>query len=1580
VEDFTNKIIANLVFGISDAVKQLQTLERMAAESARRIQEQFQKTTFGDTTGPLTAQQARAQAILEQTQAKSQAILQQAQAKEQAILQESEAKKASIIAKNEAEISQIKAKESAIRQEMALREARNQEAIASLQALTAQKIQESETRKTSIIAKNEAEISKIKAQENAIRQVALTREQAILQQSEARKTALIAKNEAEISRIRAHESAIRQKIALQEAQKELATVKQQVEQERLLYMQARRAAFEEKPKGFAGLMERRLSWLASGALLIGGSAALNETISTINEVEKQMTTIARVTEDATFNFKGMRDELQKLAIEYGTSWVQVSDIAIRWAQAGYGMNETLELTKASLLALNTAELNAEQATQSLIGIMAQWGLTADQLLPTIDKINKVADDFAITSQDLVDGLLRSSGAAKVMGLSLEQTIAILTTMREASGRTGKEVGNALNSILSFIQRPKSIEAFEKEGIAIFTDKTRTQFRNVIEIFDDLAKRWPKMSDATRDMFVAAAEEAGLYSEELAEVVGMQKQLTDIQQRDLSQAAAGIYRRNYLISLLQNWSKIDEVLIAQENALGYSMRENERTMQTLDKQYQQLKAAAEQLAVALGDTGLLNELKALVEGATSAIEWFNSLNDTLKTFIITVVEVTAAVKILGMFLGASGIGGLAKGVGEITETAKGIGSIATATTLLSSTVKGIGRRLMGFFGGPWGLVLTVAGTAIGTIVREVNKANDALQEHGQIAERLAGEYDRLTNKLRGLKEGTPEYTKTLGELKDLNGEIAKSLPELVDGFDLQTQSIKINRQEMQNLIDASQRANDAVKESTDVSERIIKQYDDEILKHRQNAQEWENERRILQDLIERRDKLQKALAEQNKNSEKAKTIQQQLAETESLIADIAQEAGLKRTATIDMIIAKIDELQKKELQKAIATEQNQQRELEAVKKAAIAKLEILDKEIEAYKSVLPGGKWYQYTPFFLKGKYNILPGGEFWDRKALAEAQKEAEKQNEILREAEASLKTSQKRVRELKSQIQDIGTPASPSGGGGYIGSAPATGKGGSSISSTDWLEDFIDKTLAAVNARERLNASLQRSLDMLAAERDMYLTSAKSLNDYVLGLQKQSQEYEILERKQIGIKKEIELYRNALATLESRQKTLNTRTSEGQEAYNRLGDEIENVKEKMAQLQQEWFSIERTQRAMPSEQYREMSRIVDKLVDSGEISLQQQFELYSRIKQTNLLYEDRLELQQKIVDIGKRIIEQAIDEQIKVIESQKEAFKAASDARIEAIQRQIDLLNEENEELERQNRILQAQKDIEEAMRSQQEAQQELEKAQTKLANVQNERNVRIFQGGVWTYIADPEAVRQAQEEVENARKRVEKANQRVLEAQQAFNDLKLELQREQYRRELEAQIEAERKKQDEFVKACEERKKAFRDSNQVMLQILQQGGQQMNADLRAIMDNLNATFSGKLDIMLEIVRTYSSQMRREFLSVVRAMEEAQMATATLGATTSRAIGGPIYRDEVAQLHAGEYVLTAQDVRNLGGFVGVEKLRVYAQVPKVRISTGQPNVVNNTTTNTMKFGNIVLPNVYDVSGFLRNIRQLAVS
>lgn len=371
-------------------------------------------------------------------------------------------------------------------------------------------------------------------------------------------------------------------------------------------------------------IQRRVSWFATGAAFYGLINAAKEAKNTITEVEFGVTEIARVMEDASFDFKAYRDELLQMGIDYGQTFETVQDISLRWAQAGYNVSDSLELTKTSLLALNSAELNAQNATESLIGIMAQWGATTEELPLILDKINKTADEFTVTSQDLVDGLLRSSGAAKIMGLSLDETIALLTVMREASGRTGQEVGNALNSILSYIQRQSSIDLLESLGIQVFADEAKLQFRNVMEIFQDISANWSKLSTDIKDGFVAAADDAGLFNEELAVALGTQKEWNDLQQRDISQAAAGVYRRNYFIGLIERMSQAQEVLNTMIDAEGYSMQENARTMQTLQAQYAATATAAKQLAVTIGDEGVEDFLRLLNDFAFNGLQGLNAI--------------------------------------------------------------------------------------------------------------------------------------------------------------------------------------------------------------------------------------------------------------------------------------------------------------------------------------------------------------------------------------------------------------------------------------------------------------------------------------------------------------------------------------------------------------------------------------------------------------------------------------------------------------------------------------------------------------------------------------------------------------------------------------------------------------------------------------------------------------------------------------------------------------------------------------------------------------------------------------------
>ena len=560
----------------------------------------------------------------------------------------------------------------------------------------------------------------------------------------------------------------------------------------------------ENPNFLGEEFRRRTSWFLTGTMFYGIVNGAKKATEAIKDVEMGMVEIARVMDDSSFVFDEYRDKLFQLGVDYGQTFENVQQIALRWAQSGYNVKDSLELAETSLLALNTAELDATQATEAMIGIMAQWQLQAEDMALVMDKVNITADNYSVTSQDLVDGLLRSSGAARIMNLSMDETIGLLTVMREASGRTGQEVGNALNSILSYIQRPKSIDLLESLGISMFTDKAKTQFRSVLDVFKDIASNWNTLSAEIQDGFVKSADDADLFNEELATALGMQKEWNDLQQRDISQAAAGVYRRNYFIGMIERLSNVQGVLNNMMDAEGYSMRENEKTMEALDKKQQSLKASLQELAVAMGDAGVGGSLKSLAQGGTSALNAINKMDKPAKDWLMATTNMFLAVKALDLGMKTFGIN--LPGVSEMIK------ELTNGTWSLTKAFKA-GKEGIGTFLSANGPLLAIS-ASIGVIVAvtnhmkkereekekaiQVSKENiQSLEEEKQGLTELASEYETLKEKEKNLTATADEKIR----LRDIQRELVDLYGVSISGIDAEGQAYADSTTAIQDRIKA-----------------------------------------------------------------------------------------------------------------------------------------------------------------------------------------------------------------------------------------------------------------------------------------------------------------------------------------------------------------------------------------------------------------------------------------------------------------------------------------------------------------------------------------------------------------------------------------------------------------------------------------------------------------------------------------------------------------------------------------------------------------------------------------------------------
>lgn len=379
-----------------------------------------------------------------------------------------------------------------------------------------------------------------------------------------------------------------------------------------------------------------------GQALTYAQQTATEAIKVIRDVETAGVDLARVLDLTAEQTQKITTDMFNIAVAYGRSFQDTADITLRFAQAGYSQAESLSMTQDALLAMNTAELDAVNSTESMIGILQQWGMESSELITIIDKLNYTADNNAVTTQDLVDALLKSSSMAKTANLSFNDTVGVLTAMKEASGAAGKEVGNAFKSILSYIQRPMSLEWFDANGIQVYADESKNALLPMMDILQNMSESWKKFSSSQQDSLMSQMDAAGLFTEEMAEVAGATEdyaayveastaatdQLNTAEARNQANMAAGVYRRNYYVALMENFSKATQVSKEALDAEGHSAAENEKYMQTLEAKYQQLIASLQQLAVEAGNAGLLDLAKDALDAANNVIKLTRGLGGVL----------------------------------------------------------------------------------------------------------------------------------------------------------------------------------------------------------------------------------------------------------------------------------------------------------------------------------------------------------------------------------------------------------------------------------------------------------------------------------------------------------------------------------------------------------------------------------------------------------------------------------------------------------------------------------------------------------------------------------------------------------------------------------------------------------------------------------------------------------------------------------------------------------------------------------------------------------------------------------------
>jgi TP901 family phage tail tape measure protein len=211
-------------------------------------------------------------------------------------------------------------------------------------------------------------------------------------------------------------------------------------------------------------------------------------IKTTVDVENALVKIASISQKeldkAGISIEDYGSKLFRIAKETGQSFDSVGKAALEFARQGLKPIETLERTRDALVLTRLSGLDAVASVEALTAAYNAFKGEVSGTNEILQRLVAVDNASAASAGDLAEGLKRAGFVAKDSGQSLNEMIATIAVLEEATARGGAVIGNSLKTLLVRAQSLENLKLFESLGIETSAEG---KLKPVLSLFQELSK-------------------------------------------------------------------------------------------------------------------------------------------------------------------------------------------------------------------------------------------------------------------------------------------------------------------------------------------------------------------------------------------------------------------------------------------------------------------------------------------------------------------------------------------------------------------------------------------------------------------------------------------------------------------------------------------------------------------------------------------------------------------------------------------------------------------------------------------------------------------------------------------------------------------------------------------------------------------------------------------------------------------------------------------------------------------------------------------------------------------------------------
>lgn len=498
----------------------------------------------------------------------------------------------------------------------------------------------------------------------------------------------------------------------------------------------------------------RKSALITSGLTAAGLAATAFGVASVKmaaDFDEQMSTV-QANSGATTAQLG---QLREAALQAGESTVYTASESAGaindLAKAGMSVSDILSggLT-ASLNLAAAGQMDVGNAAEYMSQALTMFHLSGKDATSTADALAAGADKAVGDVSDFGEALNNCGVMANSFGMNLQETVGVLGLFAQ-NGIVGAEAGTQLNSTLMKLANPASDAKSTMEELGISTHDASGKFVGMANLAGQLHDKLGSLTDQQRQE--AEATIFGSYAVKGADII-------------MDAGKKGV----------EDWTKA-------VSDSGFAAQQASNKTNNLKGDLKMLESATQSAMTKIGE-GAQGPLRKLTQGLTDLITGFGDLPAGVQQAIVVMSALSGIM--LGVHKAASSLNGststMANNIGlaidpiqrvktalssaqtafemfrasglSAQEQLERFGTAEDSATLRSKGFHNVADGLISLMGGPWGIALGIATTALTGFMTAAQNTKQAVQEvQSAAASGASAIHEALVNQLQNMDVGT-----------------------------------------------------------------------------------------------------------------------------------------------------------------------------------------------------------------------------------------------------------------------------------------------------------------------------------------------------------------------------------------------------------------------------------------------------------------------------------------------------------------------------------------------------------------------------------------------------------------------------------------------------------------------------------------------------------------------------------------------------------------------------------------------------------------------------------------------------------